>query len=123
MTLFNHPQCGERGRLSDGDIRRLMNLPRGTSIMAWDNQELTCTQPRGHGREEHVQFLTEQNFGKGPGLLWWASWDDIEGLWDTAVMFTGPICDATHRDFEGVKRACTLLAGHTTNDDQRHDFQ
>jgi hypothetical protein len=124
MSPTEHPVCGVRGRLADADVIKLQNLAMPGGIYNWEDQELACELPQGHGSDHHVQSLATQDFGQAD-QIWWASWLDIDGLRDEAAMFTGPVCNATLEGTEGPEGerpvwGCLLLAGHTTPNDRRH---
>ncbi|WP_032761171.1 hypothetical protein [Streptomyces alboviridis] len=119
MASIKYPVCGMRGRLADAEVIKLQNLAHTPSIYNWDNADLTCQLPEGHAdeeRDQHIQWVTEQQFGEVK-QDWWASWLDVDGLRDEAAMFTGPSCPATldeGKDLHGdrIVWACALLAGH-----------
>ncbi|MER7738903.1 hypothetical protein ABTX34_11350 [Streptomyces sp. NPDC096538] len=126
MASIEHPVCGVRGRLADAEVIKLQNLTHTPSIYNWDNQELTCELPEGHSSDHHVRQVTEQDFGPVT-QRWWASWLDIDGLRDEAVMFTAPGCTATldeGKNLHGPRTTedsrivweCALLAGHAQYD-------
>jgi len=107
------PECGARGSLTDEDTMKLMNLPFVDSIMTWDQQQLTCWLPDGHPGTAHMQFLVCQ-YDLPDTVWWWASWLDLDGHREHAVMFPGRGCDV---DF------CVLPFGHTEGGDSRHILQ
>ncbi|MGQ5576781.1 hypothetical protein [Streptomyces sp. ECR3.8] len=120
MASIEYPVCGMRGRLADAEVIKLQNLTHTPSVYNWDNRELTCELPAGHSSDHHVRQITEQDFGPVT-QRWWASWLDIDGLRDEAVMFTAPGCPATLDESRGGPFGryvweCALLAGHTQYD-------
>lgn len=127
MASIEHPVCGVRGRLADAEVIKLQNLAHTGSVYNWDNAELACQLPEGHADDEddqHIQWVTDQDLGQEL-QPWWASWLDIDGLRDEAVMFTGPRCNATLDESRGGPFGqyvweCALLAGHAQSDGGLH---